>query len=200
MGRGSALELQCGCGQVQLELSAPGAASATRLRCYCTDCQAAARHLGYALPAHGGTDLIQTTPDRLRIVQGQEHLAILRLGPKGLCRWYATCCNTPMMNMLPKQGLPFAGVVVHALETVAADAAVGLVWGHAFTQSAMPGQGSPAKDAHFAGIGMGIVKRMLGAYLTGRNRINPFLTETRDWIAPIRVLTKAERDAATTGR
>ncbi|MBA85405.1 DUF6151 family protein [Thalassobius sp. S69A] len=194
---GDALELGCKCGQVRIALDAAGARAATRLRCYCKDCQAAARHLGYDLPGHAGTELIQTTPDHLRIVQGQENLEILRLSPKGLCRWYATCCGTPMMNSLPKRGLPFAGLVVHEGEQDAVQRSVGKLRGHAFTKYAPKGRGAPARDVNYNGIGLGIIRRMLGAFLSGRFRRNALLGADGGWIAPVRVLSLEKRRAAT---
>lgn len=191
-----AVEFQCGCGQVKATLSAQGASSGTRLRCYCTDCQTAARHLGYDLPSHGGSELIHTTPDAISIDQGAEHLAILRLGPKGLCRWYASCCKTPMFNTLPRKSLPFAGIVVHPAQAEATEQQMGPVWGHAFTASAPAGGGAPAQDKHMMGIGARIVGRLITAYLSGRAAQNPFLTKDKDWIAPVTVLTLEQRKAA----
>ncbi|WP_319824353.1 DUF6151 family protein [Thalassovita sp.] len=190
------LTTRCKCGSVRLELDPAGVSAATRLRCYCHDCQSASRHLGHDLPAHGGTDLVHTTPDRLTIVSGQENLAILRLGPRGLCRWYAKCCGTPMFSVLPKPGRPFLGLSVHDWETGKADQVVGPVWGHAFTASAPKGGGAPARDAHFAGVGLKIVTRMLGAYLTGRTGQNPLLTPAGDWFVTPTVLTREQRAAA----
>lgn len=193
------LNVTCSCGQVQVTLESEGCRSATRVQCYCIDCQTAAAHLGYELPAHGGSDLIQTTPDRIKIVSGGQNLSIMRLGPKGLCRWFARCCNTPMLNTLPKPGMPFVGIVIHPWDSASADQAVGPIWGHAFTKYAPAGQGAPAEDQHFKGVGARLVARMLGAVLTGRRKINPLRTETGAWIAPAHVLTLEERTAARPG-
>lgn len=197
MGTKNALKLTCSCGDVQLELAPQGVAAATRLRCYCVDCQTAARHLGYALPAHCGTELVHSTPDRVTILSGQDKLGILRLSPNGLIRWYATCCNTPMLNMIRKPGLPFVGLVLHDAEMDQAAQVLGPNKNHAFTKFAPKGQGVPAKDVNFGGVGMDILKRLLGAYLTGRYRTNPFVTETRDWPVTPTVLTPDQRRAAT---
>lgn len=191
------LEIGCSCGAVALRLEPKGVASATRLRCYCIDCQTAARYLGYALPAHGGTELIQSTPDRVSVLSGQDNLGILRLSSNGLIRWYATCCNTPMLNMIRKPGLPFVGLVLHEAELRQADKTMGPNGGHVFTKYARKGQGAPAKDVNFNGIGLNIVKRMLGAYLTGRHRKNPFVSPAGDWPVTPKVLTIEERAAAS---
>lgn len=187
----------CSCGQVRLELAPAGVASATRLICYCVDCQTASRYLGYALPDHCGTGLVHSTPDRVTILSGKENLAIFRLSPNGLVRWYATCCNTPMVNMVRKPGMPFVGFVLHDTELPVADRLMGSNRNHAFTKYAPKGRGVPAKDVNFAGIGMGVVKRMLGAYLTGRSKANPFIGADGDWPVTPKVLTIEERAAAT---
>ncbi|WP_227368935.1 DUF6151 family protein [Halomonas sp. M20] len=82
--------------------------------CYCTDCQAFPRFLGQeneTLDTNGGTELIQTTPDNLTFSEGIENLACLRLTPKGLLRWYASCCNTTIANTPSNYNMPFVGVV-----------------------------------------------------------------------------------------
>lgn len=193
------MTFSCTCGQVQLELAPEGVASGTRLICYCVDCQTASRYLGHALPAHCGSQLLQSTPDRVSILSGRENLAILRLSPKGLTRWYASCCNTPMANMLRKPGLPFVGLVLHEAELQRADRLMGPNRSHAFTKYAPKGQGAPAKDVNFGGVGMAMLRRMLGAYLTGRNRSNPFVGADGDWPVTPRILTLEERAAAKPG-
>jgi hypothetical protein len=153
--------------------------------------------LGYALPPHGGTELIQTTPDAIDIISGAEHLAMLRLSPNGLCRWYAKCCNTPMFNTLQRRTLPFAGIVVHQAESDDVQAAMGPIWGHAFTSYAPQNSGAPSQDKHMARIGTKMLGRLIGAYLTGRASQNPFLTEDKEWIVTPEVLTLEQRKAAT---
>lgn len=197
MSTKSPLHFQCSCGQVQVELSPAGVSSGSHIQCYCKDCQASARHLGYDLPPHGGTELIQTTPDAITFLQGADQLAIQRLSPKGLCRWYAKCCDTPMFNTLQKKTLPFAGIVVHPAESDAVEQAMGPIWGHAFTSGAPKAGGAPTQDKHMMGIGARMIGRLITAYLSGRAGKNPFLTADRDWIVTPKILTLDERKAAT---
>lgn len=81
------------------------------LKCYCIDCQTAANVLGYqdSLDEWGGTSIFQTIPKYVEFVGGQAHLACLRLSPKGLLRWYASCCNAPLFTMLPNRQVAMAG-------------------------------------------------------------------------------------------
>jgi Family of unknown function (DUF6151) len=61
------------------------------------------------LDVHGATDVIQTSPAQLTLTQGQEFLACMRLTEKGLLRWYAACCSTPIGNTLPNYRMSFVG-------------------------------------------------------------------------------------------
>src|SRR5690606_13485820 len=84
-----------------------------------------AHHLGRAdlLDAHGGTDIVQVAPASLTFDRGTERIACVRLSPKGLHRWYATCCKTPVGNTLTPS-IPFVGIVRQAF-TGDADAILG---------------------------------------------------------------------------
>jgi hypothetical protein len=79
--------------------------------CYCKDCRAFARWLerSQILDAAGGTDIVQMARGRVVFDAGLEHVACVRLSAKGLHRWYASCCRTPIGNTLP--AIPFMGVI-----------------------------------------------------------------------------------------
>ena len=107
------LSIACKCGQFQGELNPQLTRAHNRLLCYCDDCQAFARYLGNAndiLDEQGGTDITQVSAGTVTITLGKEHLACVRLSPKGLRRWYAKCCHTPIGNA-PSASLPFIGLV-----------------------------------------------------------------------------------------
>lgn len=93
--------LKCKCGAVKGEISAGGPNN--RVRCYCTDCRAFANFLGMeadVLDAQGGTEVIQVSQARVRITQGLDQLAAIRLSDKGMLRWYASCCKMPIGNSM----------------------------------------------------------------------------------------------------
>jgi len=69
------------------------------------------------LDARGGSQIVQTLPRNLTFTQGLEQLACLRLTPKGLVRWYARCCRTPIGNTLITPKLSFIGLVHACLHT-----------------------------------------------------------------------------------
>ena len=109
--------LQCRCGTVQGCLTST--TGVNRCVCYCRDCQAFAHFLGKAdqiLDAQGGTDVVQTRPANLTFTHGQDALACMRLTPKGLLRWYAACCNTPVGNTVANYRVSFVGLVHSCLE------------------------------------------------------------------------------------
>jgi hypothetical protein len=86
-----------------------------RIVCYCDDCQAYAHWLRRedGLDAHGGSELVQVAPATLSFDRGQARIRGLRLTAKGLYRWYASCCNTPLGNTL-QPGVPFVGIPVQS--------------------------------------------------------------------------------------
>jgi hypothetical protein len=84
-----------------------------RCVCYCDDCQAFPKALGRpdVLDANGGTDIFQLSPARIEFTHGVDLVACLRLTEKGLVRWYASCCNTPIGNTLTTGSIPFVGLI-----------------------------------------------------------------------------------------
>src|SRR5437016_5861532 len=107
--------LRCSCGEVQGYARNAGPGTVNRIVCYCDDCQAFLHHLGrtYLLDAHGGTDIVQLAPASLVFDRGTDRIIALRLGPKGLYRWYASCCRTPLGNTVGPT-IPFVGIVAQA--------------------------------------------------------------------------------------
>jgi len=107
------VELKCNCGQVRGKTKTLSPSAGTRIACCCDDCQRYAEWLGQedtVLDEYGGTDIFQMPVSFLKISEGNEHISCVRLGAKGMYRWYAKCCNTPIGNTMGK-GVPFIGVV-----------------------------------------------------------------------------------------
>ncbi|OOF22990.1 hypothetical protein BZJ19_13845 [Salinivibrio proteolyticus] len=104
------LNIQCACGQVTGEII--DARRSQRCVCYCKDCQAFAEKLGYhtELKPGGGTEILQITPAQLRVYRGRDKLSCARLSEKGLYRWYASCCHTPIANTI-SAAIPFIGII-----------------------------------------------------------------------------------------
>jgi hypothetical protein len=137
------LRIRCSCGNLQgvaREVSPDGGNHAV---CYCDDCQAFAHFLGRAadvLDRHGGTEIFQMSPAHIALTAGTERLACMRLSPRGICRWYASCCNTPIGNTAPTGGIPFIGLIHRCIERPADDPSLektlGPLRGRVFTKFA----------------------------------------------------------------
>jgi hypothetical protein len=195
------LELRCSCGALRGVVRGLSASTGNRVVCYCADCQSFAHFLGRAgeiLDAHGGTDVVQTSPARVAFTQGREKLACMRLTPKGLHRWYADCCKTPIGNTLGSAGMPFVGLICACLGTGGAgparDAALGPV-------RARVNVGSAKRDAAAHGIrSSGVLssvlhfaRLILAARLRGDQKASPFFdARTGRLVVAPRVLSDAE--------
>lgn len=109
----TAISLKCQCGSFK-GVATVSRSFSRRIVCLCDDCQAYAHFLGKAksvLDANGGTDVCPVTPAHIKVTHRAENLRCLRLSPRGMYRWYAGCCKTPIANSLPSYRVPFAGVV-----------------------------------------------------------------------------------------
>jgi hypothetical protein len=109
--------VRCQCGALRGQLESTGIHN--RIICYCTDCRAFARYLGKAsevLDEQGGTEILQVAQSRLRFLQGEDRLAAIRLSDKGMVRWYASCCGTPMGNTMANPKMSFIGLVHTCLD------------------------------------------------------------------------------------
>ncbi|MCY3819298.1 MAG: DUF6151 family protein [Gammaproteobacteria bacterium] len=176
------IPVRCECGSVRGTLNAVSPSRVVRAVCYCDDCQAFAHHLGRAdtvLDDYGGTSIVQVSPSRLTITEGDQHLACVRLTGRNLLRWYAACCGTPIGNTPGSYKLHFLGLIHVFLDLSELEAPVdkmlGPVRARAFKKFAtgdasvifaMPEGGLPFL--------IGGVRRILGALLTGAYRVTPF--------------------------
>jgi hypothetical protein len=109
--------LQCRCGAITGLVDRPE--TANRVVCYCGDCRAFAKWLGQddILDDRGGSDVIQVLPRNVTFTGGADFLRCMRLTPKGLLRWYAGCCRTPIGNTLDTPTFSFIGLVHSCLQS-----------------------------------------------------------------------------------
>jgi hypothetical protein len=194
------VELGCRCGEVHGWLRGASPSAVNRAICYCDDCQAFLHHLGRAdlLDAHGGTDIVQAAPRTVTFDRGRERIVGVRLSPKGLYRWYASCCKTPLGNT-SKPTLPFVGMAPEvfrgAPDTARRDAVFGKVRGGVYGQHATGGapEGSTKLDVRLIAD---VMRRILGWKLTGKTWPHPFFDRaTRAPSYPVTTLSSAEREA-----
>src|SRR5436190_22157980 len=118
--RNSDYAIRCKCGRLHGVLSR--SAPATRAICYCRDCQAYAHALGKPetiLDSLGGTEVVASVQQYVSFTKGADSLACLSLGERGLLRWYASCCNTPIANITRDPKLSYVGIMHCCLGTTA---------------------------------------------------------------------------------
>jgi hypothetical protein len=201
------LPLRCSCGELRGWLRSVGPRGGNRCICYCDDCQSFAHFLGRAdaiLDPHGGTDIFQTSPARLEISAGMEHLACMQLRPgSNLVRWYASCCWTPIGNTPAARRLPFVGVIRSCMDVAAtgssADAVLGPVRGSVFRRFARGDQAALPRRLPLAQI-LRLVGMALAARLRRDQRRSPFFdAQGRLKVAP-RVLSPEELRAVEASR
>jgi hypothetical protein len=171
--------------------------------CYCDDCQAFAHFLGRAdeiLDASGGTDIFQMSPAKVRFTTGLDRLACMRLTRKGLLRWYASCCNTPIGNTLPTAQIPFISLIrpfIAPPGDVSASAALGPVRARVFERFATGDKGAiPKGGPPLWRVLLRVLRLMLTWRLRGDHWRSPLFDATTGLpIAAPRVLSETERAA-----
>ena len=95
------IDLECECGALKGHLRIPDKSQRTHLRCYCKDCQSYAKKIGAykrVFDKNHGTEILQTYPAYLTFTQGKENISKFKLSPKGIARWYTSCCNLPSLH------------------------------------------------------------------------------------------------------
>jgi hypothetical protein len=125
------LEIRCACGNVRGVVRAVVPGEGNRGICYCDDCQSFAHFLGRAetiLDERGGTPIFQIAVGRVEFTQGAEHLACMRLTEKGLPRWYADCCRTPIGNTF-SAGMPAVGIIERCMVAPGSGASLDTILG-----------------------------------------------------------------------
>jgi hypothetical protein len=191
-------EMRCRCGSVRAVVANASPRSVNRVVCYCNDCQAFAHRLGRAdlLSAQAGSDIVQVAPANLSFTQGEEHIKGVRLSPKGLYRWYAACCNTPVGNTV-SPALPFVGLVASTFEQGAqrADDLFGPATGAIQGKFAI-GEPPPGSIGIKPSLLIRVIGRILGWRLRGKAWPHPFFRpEDGAPRYPLDVLSREERDA-----
>ncbi len=192
------VELRCRCGEVRARITDASPRTVNRIVCYCDDCQAFAHQLGRAdlLDAQGGSDIVQLAPATFTFLQGQHRIVGLRLTPKGLFRWYASCCNTPVGNTVTP-AIPFVGILAPAFDhaTQRADDVFGRPTGALLGKYAIgePPAGSTGPNLS---VILGAVAKVLGWRLRGKAWPHPFFVNgKREPVYPVTVLSPEARDA-----
>lgn len=194
------VELGCRCGEVHGWASGLSPRAVNRAVCYCEDCQAFLHYLGRSelLDVHGGSDIVQMAPRAVSFDRGMERIVAIRLTPKGMHRWYASCCKTPLGNTLTPS-IPFIGMVPEvfrgAPDARRRDELFGPSRGGIFGQHAIGGAPEGSTRLNL-GMLAHALRLMLGWKLGGKTWPHPFFDHaTRAPSYPVSTLAPNERAA-----
>lgn len=174
----SDVSLRCRCGNVTGRVRDVNPADGTRVVCYCQSCQEFARHLaagGRVVDEWGGTEIYQVPPARVELLSGLEHVRCVRLTPKGLFRWYAGCCQTPLANTV-SAAVPLVGLISSfAPDRGFDDERFGPLAARV-NMSGATGRLPPDKAQQISSLGYGlkVLRLLLWWKLSGRGRPTPF--------------------------
>lgn len=187
--------LRCECGTLRGHVS--HTESVCRGICYCKDCQAYAHFLGKPgeiLDDMGGSDVIATLPQHVTFTQGIEVLTCMSLSSRGMLRWYASCCNTPIGNTARDFKVSHVGLLHNCLQdsSTSLDNAFGPVRMKVGMKSA---KGAPKGMAVSTTVAiLGFMARLIRTRLNGGYKITPFFDpETGAPRVSPKVLTPTER-------
>ncbi|MGD1917491.1 MAG: DUF6151 family protein [Pleurocapsa sp.] len=187
--------ISCSCGKLQGQIK--NVHNINRCVCYCTDCQAFARYLNKSkevLDEQGGTSIVQTIPENVVFSQGIENLSCIRLTDRGLLRWYAACCNTPIGNTPADAKFSFVGLVHSCFGTDRnlLDETFGAIKMYVHTADAL-GASKPKPRGTFLGT-LRVLGMILKARFTGAYKNTPFFVSesTSTPIATPKVLSENE--------
>ncbi|MGI9390068.1 MAG: DUF6151 family protein [Boseongicola sp.] len=184
------IEWTCRCGafRARIDLRLSG-----RVVCYCKFCQAFANQTGAAdqLDGAGGTDLIQTVPERLKVLTGFGHLRCLRLSRKGPLRWYVTCCGAPLGSTFSRRFLPYLTITVAGLVNQEELSPVHVRANLATARAPIKNQ-----NQRWSAFLYMFGRRTIGSWLSGGFRETPFFDRDGKLVAEIERLTPGQKIAA----
>jgi len=194
---GRLIPLECRCGKMKGSARDVTPESGNHVVCLCDDCQAYLHSLGRAdlLDENGGSDIYQLTPSQVIIHEGIGNLQCLRLTEKGLTRWYASCCSTPVGNTLGTPKVPFIGMLVAVMKAGPdKDEGIGPVLARIQGKFGK-GQLRPGTH-HRAPLGLILrsLKLFAGWKLKGKGSPHPFFDANGNAIRVPRVLSSMERE------
>lgn len=195
------ISLRCTCGSVTGIATDVEPDRGNRLVCMCDDCQTYAHWLDRAdaiLDPNGGTDVFQLTPAQVRITGGREHIRCMRLSPKGLMRWYAGCCNTPIANTLDRPRLPFLGMphtfMDHAAGGRSRDEDLGPVLARIQARFGKPPLPADAYPRAPFGLILRSIRQLLRGKLAGAHTPSPVFDDAGKAIVEPTVISLEERE------
>jgi hypothetical protein len=192
------LPLSCRCGYVHGIANEVAPDSGFRFVCYCRDCQAFARFLQRpnVLDQAGGTDIFHMPAGRVTLAAGTDAIRCLQFSSR-VFRWYTDCCRTPVANTAGPR-FPVVGLIHsfmrHDADGRTRDETLGAPLCRIFDQSAVGPLPPNAPPPRSFGLVAVRVPTLLGWWIRGLGRPNPFFNDRGPLAAP-RVFTPGERAA-----
>ena len=192
--------LKCRCGAVRGVIENVERSHGMRMICLCDDCQAYAHALGKAaevLDENGGTDILPVLPAAMKITAGASQVRCLRLSPKGLMRWYAVCCKTPIANSVSSARMPYHGVVHDIVDYDGRPREEVLGPLRARIQGKFAkGKPPPGTQSTMSlGVLLNVLRFMAVGWVKGAYRPSPFFDAAGKPVVEPHVLARAEREA-----
>lgn len=193
------MNIECDCGAVKGTVESKHL-KGYRATCLCDDCQAYAHYIQRAdtLDANGGTDVIPVMPSHYALQSGIGNLKCVRLSPKGMFRWYASCCNSPMGNSMPTQKIPYLGVPERVFAKKYSAEQIEKEFGPVlervqaqFAKGTLPPLSQKKVSLTFL---LRVLKFIIFAKLTGAGKPSPFFNNGEPIAKPY-ILNKREREA-----
>ncbi len=135
-----------------------------------------------------------TLPGRVHFDQGQDEVRSLRLSRKGVLRWYAGCCGTPLGNTMPRAKVEFTSIPT-AVITPRDEAHLGPLRACANTHGAR-GPGAAPKTYGQRRVMLGVAMRHIATRLGLAPRGGPFFDESGNPVVAPHILSDEERAAA----
>lgn len=191
----SDVKMRCACGKVRGTAEGVAPDAVNHCYCYCHDCRAFVHWLEQdaLLDAWGGAHYVQLARARFRIDEGRSELACLRLSPRGLHRFYAACCKTPIANAMPR--VPFASLTVGTLELEGPESALLPEADVVHPGSALRGPPRGSSGRHTLRALARPGRLMAGWLARGLGQPTPLFDRSERASVEPRILTPAEREA-----
>lgn len=150
--------------------------------------------------AMGGAEFVATRAEHVVFEAGTEHLACLSLSEKGLLRWYAACCSTPIANTTRDWKFSYVGLIHTCLKADAAS------FERSFPKLQMRVNTSSARQSpqrmllKTAAALLGFMPRVIASRVSGSYRRTPFFASPAGSpIVEVYVLSEAETERAYSG-
>lgn len=194
------INIECDCGAVKGIVESKYL-KGYRAICLCDDCQAYAHYIQRAdtLDVNGGTDIIPVMPSHYTFQAGTENLKCVRLSGKGMFRWYASCCNSPMGNSMSSSVIPYVGVPARVFAKKNSAEQIENEFGPVreriqaqFAKGPLPSLSQ--KKVSFPFI-LRAIKLIVFAMLTGGGKSSPFLKKDGKPISEPYILSENERES-----